>query len=321
MIWNINESDFRRTDLNLLLVFSALLRERSVTRAASRLYLGQPAVSAALSRLREVFKDELFVRTGRGMEPTARALALAQELGPALETIHGAIFGAAEFNPATAERVFRLGMPDAVEVALAPALLDRILCCAPGVSIAIRLAGGDLGPQLLDDEEIDLGISVFPEVSSWHRREALFEEGFACLYDGRRLGIRAPIGLETYLAHPHLLMSFKGDIEGVVDEHLARMNLRRRVALSTVRFSTLPFMLREADAIATLPASLARRFAEAFSLTLSPVPLPLETLTISMLWHARHDRDAGHVWLRELIRGIVVGSLKTGARRVARKRR
>ncbi|WP_133717872.1 LysR family transcriptional regulator [Methylocaldum gracile] len=305
MIENINEIDFRKADLNLLPVFSALLKERSVTRAAGRLYLGQPAVSAALMRLREMFKDELFLRTANGMEPTARALELAEQLGPALEIIHREMYGTPRFDPATAERSFRLGMPDSIEVALSPSLIERIQREAPGVRVAIRLAGHERGAKLLDNQEIDLGVSRFTDVASWHRQENLYREGYVCLFDGARLGIPSPIGLEDYLALPHLLMSFSGGFEGVVDEALARRNLRRRVLLSTTRFSALPFILKEADAIATLPASMARRCAEAFKLTLSPAPLEIETFTVSMLWHARHDRDPGHIWLREAVKSIV----------------
>ncbi|HYE36465.1 LysR family transcriptional regulator [Methylocaldum sp.] len=305
MIDNINEIDFRKADLNLLPVFSALLKERSVTRAASRLYLGQPAVSAALVRLREMFKDELFVRTAKGMEPTARALELAEQLAPALEIIHREMFGAPRFDPATAERTFRLGMPDSIEVGLSPSLIECIQREAPGVRVAIRLAGHEQGAKLLDNKEMDLGISRFTNVASWHRQENLYREGYVCLFDGARLGIQAPIGMEDYLALPHLLMSFSGDFEGVVDEALARRKLRRRVLFSTTRFSALPFILKETDAIATLPASMARRCAKAFNLTLSPTPIEIETFTISMLWHARHDRDPGHIWLREAVKSIV----------------
>jgi LysR family transcriptional activator of mexEF-oprN operon len=305
MIPDINESDFRRADLNLLLVFSALMREGSVTRAAQRLYLGQPAVSAALARLRDLFRDELFLRTARGMEPTARALELADQLRPALAQIHGALFGTQRFDPASAERSFRLGMPDSIEVALMPTLIRRIAERAPGVRLVSQLAGREQGARLLDSNEIDLGISRFSDISAWHRQQALYEEGYSCLYDGRRMGLKSPIGLPDYLEHPHLLMSFVGDFEGVVDEPLRRLKRRRRVVLSTTRFSTLPFILKETDTIATLPTSMARRCARVFGLTLSPPPIPLETFTISMMWHARSDQDAGHLWLRDLIAGLV----------------
>jgi DNA-binding transcriptional LysR family regulator len=305
MIENINENDFRKVDLNLLLVFSALLKERSVTLAAKRLFLGQPAISAALSRLRLLFNDPLFVRTAKGMEPTARALQLAGQLGPALASIHGTIFGAQGFDPASAERTFRLGMPDSVEVALAPSFINRIQHEAPNIRVVIRLAGRDEGLPLIDSGEMDLGISRFPEVSSWHRREDLYEEGYTCLFDGARLGIRSPISLKNYLAHPHLLMSFTGDFEGVVDEALKRIKQRRRVVLSTTRFSTIPYILKETGAIATLPSSMAKRCAEVFSLNLSRPPIELETFTISMLWHARFDQDPAHLWLRGLMRDIV----------------
>ncbi|MEZ5446713.1 MAG: LysR family transcriptional regulator [Gammaproteobacteria bacterium] len=320
MISDINESDFRRADLNLLLVFSALLREGSVTRAAQRLYLGQPAVSAALARLRDLFKDELFLRTARGMEPTARALELADQLRPALAQIHGAVFGTPRFDAASAERSFRLGMPDSIEVALMPTLIRCLGERAPGVRLVSQLAGREQGARLLDGNEIDLGISRFSEISAWHRQQALYEEGYSCLYDGRRLGLGSPIALQDYLAHPHLLMSFVGDFEGVVDVPLRRMKRRRRVVLSTTRFSTLPFILTETDTIATLPTSMARRCARVFGLTFSPAPVPLETFTISMMWHARSDQDPGHVWLRNLITELVREEAVAPAAAPARRR-
>src|SRR5499425_2228730 len=134
----ISENDFRKLDLNLLMAFQVLVRERSVSRAAERLLLGQPAMSGALARLRDVFQDEILVRTGRGMEPTAKALALAAQLTPALEAIRATLFEQPAFDPATQSRTFHLGMRDWVETWLMPALVGRVHQAAPRVRIAVR---------------------------------------------------------------------------------------------------------------------------------------------------------------------------------------
>ena len=145
----MNRNDLRRVDLNLLIVFETLMHERSVTRAAEKLFLGQPAISAALSRLRNLFDDPLFVRTGRSMEPTARAIEIFALLSPALDSISTAVSRASEFDPATSTSVFRIGLSDDVEFALLPMLLKRLRAEAPGIVLVVRRVNYILMPPLL----------------------------------------------------------------------------------------------------------------------------------------------------------------------------
>src|SRR5581483_9992217 len=156
----IGESDFRKLDLNLLVAFQVLVRERSVSRAAERLFLGQPAMSGALARLRDFFQDEILVRTGRGMAPTTKALALAAQLAPVLESLRATLFEQPAFDPATQSRTFHLGMRDWVESWLMPALMVRVQRAAPRVRLAVRASDARLGARMLEDEEMDLGVSV-----------------------------------------------------------------------------------------------------------------------------------------------------------------
>ena len=155
----MNRNDLRRVDLNLLIVFETLMHERSVTRAAEKLFLGQPAISAALSRLRGLFDDPLFVRTGRSMEPTARATEIFSLLSPALDSISTAVSRASEFDPATSQAVFRIGLSDEVEFALLPSLLKRLRSEAPGIVLVVRRANYILMPSLLASGEISIGVS------------------------------------------------------------------------------------------------------------------------------------------------------------------
>ncbi len=319
----ISENDFRRLDLNLLKAFQVLVREKSVSRAAERLFLGQPAMSGALARLREVFQDEILVRTGRGMEPTTKALTLYAQLTPAMESIRATIFEQPAFDPATQSRTFHLGMRDWVESWLMPELMARVQQAAPRVRVAVRASDAQLGARMLQNEEMDLGISVFPEGPSWQRREQLVAMGYRCVYDARRLGIGSPLTLDEYLAHPHLVTPTQTDFRGSVDDELVGRSKRRTVIYTTSRFAALPLILRRADVIATVPEQSAQHWVEVFGLTSSPVPVRIAPSAISMIWHAKREGDAGLQWLRGVVRGVVESEMSaiTGVTAPAKKRR
>jgi LysR family transcriptional activator of mexEF-oprN operon len=314
----MNEKSFKGVDLNLLVVFAVLMRERSTTRAGERLFLSQSAVSHSLKRLRVLFGDELFVRASQGIVPTPRAEALYADLMPSLETIEGKLKGADKFVPAASEHTFRIGLPSALDVCLTPALLRRFAAEAPGVNLVVRPIDFRTGPGMIDREEIDLGLSNLPDIESWHRRQAIGARNYACLFDGRRLKIKAPISLESYLSLPHVLTSFSGEREGVVDAALAKLGLQRRVLVATADFSSIPFYLIHLDAIATLPEYAADSFSRVLGLTSCPVPLNLPDFSLSMVWHARLHHDPGHSWFRTIV-GEVISELHApyGSRRSA----
>jgi LysR family transcriptional regulator, mexEF-oprN operon transcriptional activator len=316
---DINESDFRRLDLNLLLVFSALMRERSVTRAAARLFVGQPALSASLARLREFSKDELFVRSAQGMEPTALAVHWAQELKPLLEGLDQVLLKRSAFDPAAAEHTSRIGMVDSLEISLLPHLLVRLRRAAPGVRVVVRPVDRTSVAALLDEGGASLAVSTLPEAASRHRTQTLFTDRFLCLYDPKRLRAKSPLSLKDYLAHPHLLTSFAGDLQGRADEVLAERGLARRVVLSTSRFSVLPFLLAAEPTIVTLPASVAHACAKPFGLAISAAPLDLGTFDLQMVWHARSDRDPAQAWLRDQV--VQAAQAMAGLSRPARRPR
>jgi DNA-binding transcriptional LysR family regulator len=301
----IRKNDLRRLDLNLLVAFQVLVREKSVSRAAERLFLGQPAMSGALARLRDVFQDELLVRTGRGMEPTTKALTLYAQLTPALESIRETVSEQPAFDPATQSRTFHLGMRDWVETWLMPALMVRVQQAAPRVRIAVRASDAQLGARMLQNEEMDLGVSVFADGPPWQRREQLAAMGYRCVYDGKRVGIGSPLTLEQYLAHPHLVTPTQTGFRGPVDDELVRGSKRRKVIYTTSRFAALPLILRRTAVIATVPEQSARQWVEVFGLTSSPVPVRIAPFAISMIWHARREGDPGLQWLRGVVRGVV----------------
>ena len=299
----IDHANLARLDLNLLVALDALLTERSVTRAAARVGLGQSAMSHNLARLRALFGDELLTRAPDGMRPTPRALALTDPVRVALSQIQALVSQAEPFDPRTAERTFRIGLPDSVEVLLGPALLAFLCTAAPG--LRLRLYTID-SLQLLGDLDADrfdlaIGIGAFAEGQAHHKRRLLFTETYLCMFSAERAGVSAPISLADYVRLPHVLTSLRRGERGVVDDALAKLGLKRTVALTTPRFLAVPFLVAGAPVVTTMHARLARFFAEALGLSLSPPPVELPEVAISLLWHASHDHDPGHMWLRQTV--------------------
>ena len=302
---SIDHANLSRLDLNLLVAFDALLTERSVTRAAARVGLGQSAMSHNLARLRILFGDELLTRSAEGMRPTPRAMALADPVRMTLSQIQSTVLQREAFDPATADRVFRIGLADSIEVAVIPTLIERLQNSAPGVSLRLRSTNRSSILEDLDTGALDLGIGVFDEGQTHHKRRQLYTDSFLCLFSAGQLKLAPPISLNDYLRWPHVLTSLADDSRGAVDEALAKHNLSRSIVMTTPGFLAVPFVVRRARVFTTMPSRLARYFAETFGLVTSPVPIDLPSFTISLLWHASFNQDPGHLWLRQTVAGLV----------------
>ncbi|HEV2605565.1 MAG TPA: LysR family transcriptional regulator [Microvirga sp.] len=308
-----SEIELRKLDLNLLLVFSALMRERSVSRASKRLFIGPSAVSMALTRLRDAVGDALFVRASAGMEPTPRALALWSELEPALANIELAVRGLRRFDPATADLTIRFAAPDDLEFVLVPLLLERLETEAPGVRLVVRPSDFRTLLGRLDEGDADVALSATPTngIERRHRIRPLHRDGFSVLYDAKRLGREGALDLDTYLEVPHLLLSITGDLHGLMDERLAEMGRSRRVIAAVSHFPTMPYILRRRRALANMPSVAARYYAETYGLELSPPPLTSPDFEVSLAWHARTDADPAQIWFRDLV-AEAVADLRKG---------
>lgn len=298
---NIHHVNLAAIDLNLLVVFDALMAERHVTKAGERLGLSQPATSNALARLRKLVDDPLFVRTAGGLQPTPRAIALAGYIQPALEQMQAALFGKDEFNPAKSERVFSLGMSDYVEFILLPKLMEKFQAIAPKASVQIRSGNRQKLLSLLDAGEIDMAIGVFSEKVVWHEEQFLFQENYVCICRSQHLQIQQSLSPEEYLAASHLLVSLNEDRVGRVDEILARRNLTRNIALSIPHFLVAPFILAQTDLIATLGERVARAFARSQNLKIFPLPFAVDGFSVFMRWHQSNQNHPAHVWLRAIV--------------------
>jgi DNA-binding transcriptional LysR family regulator len=289
-------------DLNLLDAFAALLTERSVTRAARRRGIGQPAMSAALARLRELFDDPLFVRVGATLRPTPRAEAIAPGILTALAGLRAALAEAAPFVPATTTRGFSIGASDYATLSLLPGLLAELRRTAPGARLRVIAFGKDDAAGLLDRGEVDLLLGMFRDPPARAVATMLFREQFVGLARSRHPAIvGGAITLDAFLAHPHALFTVRGDLAGAVDDVLARRGLSRRVMLSVPHLLTLPALLTGTDLLAAVPARIVRVLPGAGVQTFA-LPVAVDSWRMMMLWNAATRRDPALAWLRSLVR-------------------
>lgn len=312
----IDHTVLARLDLNLLVTFDALLAERSVTRAAARVGLGQSAMSHNLARLRDLFGDELLTRAADGMRPTPRAMSLIEPVRQALMHIQALVSRTDNFDPATAEHVFRIGLPDSMEVLLMPRLLAHLCAAAPGIRLRFQTIGdpaqifGDLDADRID---MAIGIGNLTEGRTHHKLRRLLTARFLCMYSGEHVHVASPISLEDYVRLPHVLTSLRQGERGVVDDALEKLGLKRTIAVVTPRFLAVPFLVRDAPVITTMHAQLARLFASTLGLRLSLPPVALPNLPIALLWHASYDHDPAHVWLRQTIASLAADTAREEA--------
>lgn len=292
--------DLRRLDLNLLLVFEALHHERSVTRAAERMGVRQPAMSEALNRMRVAFDDPLFVRVGSGMQPTPRAEALAEGLLAALEGLRTTLGEGLAFRAQAAERSFTIGSTDYTSAVLLPPLMARLRSEAPGVDLRVVGYEKDAAPQMLERGEIDLALGVFPAPPDRLVRAPLFEERFIGVARRGHPALEGePLDARAYAALPHALVSVRRDTTGALDAELAASGLTRRIVLVTPHMAALSDVIAVTDLVAALPYRLAAALDA--RLIRFDLPIPSPTWRIDMLWSPTSRRDQACGWLRSLV--------------------
>lgn len=286
-------------DLNLLVVFDAMMEERNVTRVGRRIALSQPAVSASLNRLRQALGDELFVRKANRMEPTPRALELAGPVRQALTGIQGAL-APSVFDARTAQRRFRIATNDFASSVLLPRLVERVHADAPDVALRVIAAGESEARLMLARGDVELAIGPFREAGELESREELIApEDFLCVMRRGHPLARRRLTLEAFSEAYQLLVSQGGDDVGFVDHILAEAGLRRRVAVIVPHFLVAPLILARSDLIATLPMRLAESFQELADVVAVRPPFPQPRFCLAMLWLRKQEDDAGLAWVRE----------------------
>ena len=292
--------DIRAVDLNLLKAFDALIRERAVTRAAGRIGLSQPAMSHALSRLRSLFADDLFVRTPDRMEPTARAREIAPLVSAAIEHIEAALNLGVRFDPATSTAIFSAGMAEYAEVALVGRLAESFARQAGKATLRLTPVTGAEAAEQLDNGAIDVAVAHLRGMPAHLDSAVLFHDPFVLIARrGHPLGAR-PLSIEAYAALDHILVSPRGDTSGAIDRTLADFGLKRRIALLVATYLALPAVLATSDLVATVPRRVARQIVAIAEIDTLPVPIGL-SVTVSMAWHRRAASEPAQSWFRSLL--------------------
>jgi DNA-binding transcriptional LysR family regulator len=293
--------DLQRVDLNLMAAFEALMAARSVSGAASRLGISQPAMSGTLVRLRALFADELFVRSGRLMLPTVRALQIEAQIAPALAQMRAALAPPAPFDPATARRVFAVSGGDYATMVILPLLAARLAETAPHIDLRFRFVEKDATAGLLDDDALDLALGVFREPPKRFCLQPLFEERFVCIARKGHPALREGVTLDRFASLPHLLVTERGDASGAVDDALAKLGRARHVKLTVPHVLVVASVLAGSELIASVGARAAHLFARSAPIEIHELPVALPRWRLSMLWARRKSGDLGLAWLRGVL--------------------
>lgn len=293
--------NLRDIDLNLLVVFHELYKERRVAAVAESLGLTQPAVSNALSRLRRMLGDELFLRTGRGMEPTPYASQLAEPIAGALATIRDTLERELEFDPAASKRKFTIAMTDLGEIHFLPRLMRRLAEVAPGVTIStVRNTSVVLSDEL-ESGRVDLAFGLLPQLKAGFFQRLLFRQRYVCLFRKGHPLDKDSMTLEDFESAQHVVVVAAGTGHATVNDAIERRTPRRNVRLSVPHFIALGHILASTDLIATVPERYVRESMAPFNLTYLPLPVPVPEFDVNLFWHARFHKEPGNQWLRSLM--------------------
>ena len=291
-------------DLNLMLVFDAVMSERHVTKAGMRLGMSQPAVSNALNRLRYHLKDELFIRGQEGMRPTPRAEELAGPIRSALGELEIALDPAA-FDPSTTRRTFHIATSDFVVAVLIAPLMSYLAKHAPNIDIRLLQTAGRI-PEMLDKREIEFAITAFGEVAERFDAIRLLEEDYVCVMRHGHPLSKGKMTLKSYASATHLLVTPRGDAQGFVDEALAEKGLTRRIALTVNQFAVAPSVAAQSDMILTLPRRIADTYADVFRLEIRPCPVnvPKSYGNTTVIWHRKLAQHPAQNWFRGVLKHV-----------------
>jgi DNA-binding transcriptional LysR family regulator len=306
----IHAMDLKAVDLNLLVVFDALVEHRGVTRAGEAIGLSQPAMSAALSRLRVLFGDPLFVRSGAEMKATPRALELAGPVRRVTELIRTEVLQRSGFEPAGSQRTFTIVTPDIGEVNFLPRLLARFEKEAPLASLRTVARPREAAAEALESGEADLAVGYFPDLQrAGFFLQKLFDNPHVCLVRKAHPAADA-LTLEAYLAASHAVVR-PGGREHVFEQFLTQQGLRRRVVVELSHYMSLLPIVEQSDLIATVPLDLADVCVRHGALRIVEAPVQAPVISVHQFWHARYHKDLASLWLR----GVLQSLFKAGSAR------
>lgn len=301
--------DFNGIDLNLLAAFNALMTERNVTRAATQVGVSQPAMSAALGRLRKVVGDPLFLRSAEGLLPTPRARELAEPIAQALRQIEAVLVTRPGFDAASSRLAFTLGMSDYPAFVLLPGLLRALGQQAPGVTVNVHAFNDrDHAVDLLDAGVIDAAIGVLPtHLDGRILTRPIFSDSFVTIVARDHPAADHGMDLATYLQQRHVLASPEGERHGLVDQALAQLGQQRTLALTLPHMFAVPAVVAASHMVATVMKRVALHSAARPRLAMLPPPVALPEITSHLLWHRRANEHPAQRWFRGVIEAVALG--------------
>jgi DNA-binding transcriptional LysR family regulator len=299
--------DITDVDLNLLVVFDALLRARSVTGAARQLGMSQPATSFALNRLRKTFGDPLFVRTSRGIHPTPLAEGLAAPLEAIIDRIRSDLLQQPTFDPATVQRAVTFDMQDIGELVFLPRILERLSAVAPGLHVrTVNLPMTELEPALRTGE-VDLALGHFPDlVSAALYQQRLFTHSFVCIVRADHPTIGSEMSRKQFMEGQHAVVHPAGHMNDSLETELQALGLSRRVSVRIEHFLAVPTILGQSDLIFTVPYAIGASLAKLGDIKLVRPPFKAKPRIVRQHWHSRFHHDGANRWLRSVVADLFV---------------
>lgn len=298
----MHQVDIGGVDLNLLKLFDALLKERSVTRAGAALGLSQPAASRGLARLRKLLNDQLLVRTAKGWDLTPRAYDLSEPVAKLLEDVR-LIVAPTVFEPSNASGCFTIATVDHMALLLLPKLIAKLAVLAPGMEILVPPSAGD-NVELVANGEVDLAVGVFSDLPARFYCRALYEEDFVCVVRKNHPLLTQPLDLNRFLSLSHVAVIITGQGTSTIDAALALQGLTRNVVMRLPHFLAAPMIIAESNLILSLPRRLAQQMSNLIAIEILELPLTVQPFTPSLIWHGKQHDDPAHKWLRQLILDI-----------------
>ena len=292
--------NLRAIDLNLLPVFLAVVEEGQLSRAALRLGMSQPAVSAALQRLRLTVDDPLFTRSRSGLSPTPRARELYQQVSDGLQLLAQALDPSQRFDPATSQRTFRVLAPDYFETLVLGPLMTRLRQSSPGICVQVLPQQDGWSRQLVDGE-VDFAIDNLLPADERLEAQPAMEETLAVVARQDHPSIHGSLSLEDFLAAEHVVLPLRERQILTLDQILGKPGWRRRIGAQVVQYGNLLSVAGTSDLIATVPLRMARMLAPTFGLQVLPFPVPVPAVTVYLIWPRALERDAAHGWFRTLL--------------------
>lgn len=292
--------DLSSLDLNLLVVFDAILKDRNITIAARRVGLSQPAMSSALARLRKVFDDPLFVRTSNGMQPTPHAQLLAAPIQRACELVVSALEIDTAFDPLTVDCTFRFYMTDIGEAVYLPKLLGALAQRAPGVKVKLLRIPEQGEQAAMAAGDVDLAVGFFPDLQAGFFQQRLYADEFVCLLRSDHPQVKGPLTVQQFATMRHAVIATAGTgHEAAIGRAVAKHRLQ--VSLTLPHFMALPLIVSQTDYVVIVPRRLALAFAGHANIRMVEPPIKIPSFEIKQHWHERYHHNPANQWMRALI--------------------